>query len=106
MIVKIHSYAVQKFAGGTGYPLSAMIWLKDENNQDIANIRFYKDPSSVPANDTKSASGFIACYCPSGQYPDYIDLLRNEGPVYLNFSEGNKLGYLSTQAEPVGDGQL
>ena len=104
--MKIKSYAVQKYAGGTDYPLSAMIWLKDETNKDIANIRFYKDPAKVPANDTKSASGFIACYCPSDQYPDFIDLLRNEGPIYLNFSDGNKMGYLSTLAEPVGDGEL
>ncbi len=104
--MKIKSYAVQKYAGGKSYPLNAMIWLKDESNQDVANIRFYKDPNSVPMNDKKSASGFIACYCTSEQYPDYIDLLRNEAPIYLNFSIGNKLGYLSTLAEPVGDGEL
>ena len=67
-IMKIEKYLVQHFAGGTAYFLRAMIWLYDEKNATCGNLRFYKNPEDVKANDTKAKSGFIACHYPSEQY--------------------------------------
>ena len=105
-IVQIDKYQVQHFAGGTGYFLKAMIWLYDDNKATIANARFYKNANDVPAHDTKAPSGFIACHYPPEQYSDVIDLLRNEGPIYLHFSDVHQMGYFSTSREPVGEGEL
>jgi hypothetical protein len=104
--MRVDKYQVQHFAGGKGYFLRAMIWLYDENNATIGNIRFYKNTDDVQAHDTKSSSGFIACHYPPEQYLEVVDLLRNEGPVYLYFSETHKMGYLSTSREPVGEEEL
>jgi len=35
-----------------------------------------------------------------------IDLLRNEKPVFFNWSTISKIAILSTNKEPVGDGEL
>ena len=104
--MKIEKYQVQHFAGGTSYFLRAMIWLYDENKATFANARFYMNPNDVPAHDTKASNGFVACHYPPEQYSDVLDLLRNEEPVYLHFSDTNKMGYFSTAPEPVGEGEL
>ncbi|SHO56504.1 hypothetical protein VQ7734_02273 [Vibrio quintilis] len=104
--MKIEQYQVQHFAGGTGYFLKAMIWLYDEDHATFANVRFYKDPDDVPAQDTKASSGFIACHYPPEDYADVIDLLRNEKPLYLHYSDTSQMGYFSTAPEPVGEGEI
>ncbi len=69
-------------------------------------IYFLTDQSYVPNNtfDVTLKRGTI--YLPLDQYPVYIDLLRNEGPVYcfLNSSYPLQNG-LYTGAEPVGEGE-
>jgi len=83
-----------------------MIFLVDENQTMFARIWFYRSPWDVPQHDTKGATGFINCHYPPEQYSDVLDLLRNEGPVYLHFSDTREMGYLSTAREPVGEGEL
>ena len=104
--MKIDSYQVQHFAGGTDYFLRAMIWLKAEDNTKLGNIRFYRNADDIQAHDTKAPSGFIACHYPAEQYPHVLDLLRNEHPVFFQFSDRHKTGYISTSSEPTGDGEL
>ena len=47
-------------------------------------------------------------YVPQGYMPDtvigaVIDMLRNEKPIYVHWSEYRKNLYLSTSSEPVGE---
>lgn len=104
--MRVETYQIQHFAGGKGYALRAMIWLYDENNAAIGNIRFYKNPNEVSQFDSQSSSGFIACHNPPDQYQAVVDLLRNEKPIFLHFNSSLKLGYLSSSREPVGEGDL
>lgn len=108
--MKIANYRVLHTAGGTDYFLRATIELYDEGKKEIGRLNFYKKPSDVEANPaTKAPSGYMAFSYPSEQYSDVLDLLRNEGPVYLNFkkvADNLNIGYLSTDREPVGEGDL
>jgi len=40
------------------------------------------------------------------RFDDIIDILRNEGPLYLFYNDSNHVGILATsQKEPVGEGE-
>ena len=43
----------------------------------------------------------------AADYPQVLDLLRNEKPIYVEF-EGNigNIASIRTSAEPVGEGEL
>jgi hypothetical protein len=105
-MLKIHSYQIQQFAGGKGYHLRAIIWLYDQNNMTVGSVRFYRNADDTPAHDKKVSSGFITGYYHPEQYPEVVDLLRNEKPIYLLYSSNKELAYLSTTVEPVGEAEL
>ena len=104
--MKIETYQIQYFAGGNNAELKAFIWLFDEKNNSAGDIKFYNNPSHISTRDTMSKDGFITCHLTADRYPEVVDLLRNEGPIFLHYSETQNLGYLSTAAEPVGEGEL
>ena len=104
--MKIDSYQIQYFAGSNKAELKAFIWLFDEKNDSAGDIKFYNNPDHIPPQDTMSHAGFISCHLTADRYAEVVDLLRNEGPIFLHFSETQDLAYLSTAAEPVGEGEL
>lgn len=38
-------------------------------------------------------------------FSDFIDILRNEKPLYFYFNNKTKLSYITTSDEPVGEGE-
>jgi hypothetical protein len=84
----------------------AMIALYDNDNKQVAQLRFYSPTSSYidnPPNDTPY--GYFIFNHHIDEYPNFIDLLRNEKPVYIYFS-GTDYGYFSTSKEPIGEEEL
>jgi hypothetical protein len=53
-------------------------------------------------NDYQS-DGIIRMHLPSAMLPNVLDVLRNEKPVYVRFTQNR--GFLSTVQEPVGEGE-
>jgi hypothetical protein len=58
----------------------------------------FRDPSRVQDKDFINRGGFLQMDRPSSLFPQVLDLLRNEQPLYLM---GN--GMLATSPEPIGE---
>ena len=90
----------------TGHPYRAIISLRDENDELIGAAYFHHSPETMPNTDTQKASGYISCHYPAEHYPQVLDLLRNEKPVYVEFElTAGRVGSIRTNSEPVGEGE-
>lgn len=47
----------------------------------------------------------LNCYFRADRYPHFIDLLRNEGPLFFYYNKDNHTCYITTSDEPVGEGE-
>jgi hypothetical protein len=108
-IIEIKKYDVAYYAGGknaVGYPYRAIIGLRDDNDKLIGAAYFHQSPTTMPVGDTQKASGYISCHYMASEYPQILDILRNEKPVYVEF-EGRlgNIANIRTSAEPVGEGE-
>jgi hypothetical protein len=68
---------------------------------------FLHPDSPVPDNHYDPSRGIGSSYLPAVQYPWYLDILRNEKPVFARMhSEKPHWNKVFTGAEPVGEGEL
>lgn len=44
-------------------------------------------------------------YFDAARFPAFIDILRNEKPLYFYFNTNDYQGYITTSDEPVGEGE-
>ena len=70
--------------------------------KNVMTCEFYRDDSTLPENRYKG--GRIGLVYPWSRFDEIIDVLRNEKPLYTAFIGSNKLGYICTNQEPVGEG--
>ncbi len=108
-IIEIKKYDVAYYAGAKnvgGYPYRAIIGLRDDSDGLIGAAYFHRSLTTMPEADTRKGSGYISCHYLAEDYPQIIDILRNEKPVYVEFEVhlGN-MGNIRTSAEPVGEGE-
>lgn len=108
-MIEIKKYDVAYYAGGqnaVGYPYRAIIGLRNDSDGLIGAAYFHHNRATMPMADTQKASGYISCHYLAEDYPQVLDLLRNEKPVYLEFEvrPGN-MANIRTSAEPVGEGE-
>jgi hypothetical protein len=108
-LMEIKKYDVAYYAGGknvAGYPYRAIIGLRDDNDALIGAAYFHHNTTSMPIADTQKGSGYISCHYLAEDYPQVIDLLRNEKPVYVEFEvRAGNTANIRTSAEPVGEGE-
>jgi hypothetical protein len=108
-IIEIKKYDVAYYAGGTnaaGYPYRAIIGLRDDNDKLIGAAYFHHNSTTMPGGDTQKASGYISCHYLAADYPQVLDILRNEKPVYVEFEvKAGNIASIRTSAEPVGEGE-
>ncbi len=107
--IEIEKYDVAYYAGGrnaASYPYRAIIGLRNDSGALIGAAYFHHNATTMPVADTQKASGFISCHYLASDYPQVLDLLRNERPVYVEFEmrPGN-IANIRTSAEPVGEGE-
>ncbi len=83
----------------------ALLYLYDKDDNLAAVIVFVSDdkPLETPVETTP---GHIALQFHEQHMPALIDMLRNEKPVMLSYSESTKVARISTQQEPVGEQEL
>ena len=108
-IIEIKKYDVAYYAGGqntAGYPYRAIIGLRNDSDDLIGAAYFHRNAKTLPTTDTRKVSGYISCHYLAEDYPQVLDLLRNEKPVYVEFEIhlGN-MANIRTSAEPVGEGE-
>ena len=106
----IDQYEVYTVAHNTpGYPdIYGFIRLYWQDSQR-ATLWFYRDGvTTIPANASLTSGGQTNYYGRFGQAAlrDSVDLLRNEKPVFFQWSEASKGVFLATGPEPVGEGEL
>jgi len=108
-IAEIKKYDVAYYAGGNnaaGYPYRAIIGLRDDDNRLIGAAYFHHSSTTMPSGDKQNASGYISCHYLATDYPQILDILRNEKPVYLEFvTKAGHIANVRTSAEPVGEGE-
>ena len=109
-ILEIKKYDVAYYAGAknvSGYPYRSVIGLRDESDGLIGAAYFHHNTSTMPNADTQKATGYISCHYLAEDYPNVIDLLRNEKPVFVEFEvRAGNVANIRTSAEPVGEGEL
>ena len=70
-------------------------------------IKFYKEGFKFPGNFNPVIKGrqhfYVHFYY--SDYPNIIDLLRNEKPIFFFFNENTKYANISTRKEPIGEGE-
>ena len=72
------------------------------SGKNVMTCEFYRDGSALPENRYKG--GRVGLVYPWSHFDEVIDVLRNEKPLYFVFIGSTKVGYISTQREPVGEG--
>jgi hypothetical protein len=105
LIQEIHTYDTGYYAGGwtaIDGMYGAMIDLKDATGKIIASAKFHRVSSTIPAADS-STNGYIILNYTIQAYPQIIDMLRSEKPVYLYFDKIRKIGGIVCRQLPVGE---
>ena len=108
-MIEIKKYDVAYYAGGKNlgaYPYKAIIGLRNDSDGLIGAAYFHHNATTMPVTDTQKSTGYISCHYLAEDYPQVLDLLRNEKPVYVEFEvrPGN-IANIRTSAEPVGEGE-
>ncbi len=78
------------------------VYLYDKASNVVGQVRAVPDGEPLP--QTEQRDGRIILYFHRAAMPQIVDLLRNEGPVYLHWENGWDAA-LATGYEPVGEGE-
>ncbi len=109
-IEEIKKYSVAYYAGGkntTGYRYRAIIGLRRDDGSLIGGAYFHRDPATMPGTDDETPTGYVWCHYTGEDFPQVIDLLRNESPVFVRYVAGGwKVASITTRSEPVGEGEI
>jgi hypothetical protein len=78
-------------------------------NLAVVDLRFVKDPSAWVSRQQVSQNGCSVIYDSVDQFPIYLDILRNEKPLFVNLYETPSATgarcLLRTGNEPVGESE-
>ena len=80
-----------------------VLYLYDEHSTLVAQLFFVPEGKALPS--ASKAEGRHTLYFRRRHLPEVLDLLRNEGPLYLTWDGGFGTN-LSTEYEPIGAGEL
>ncbi len=69
-------------------------------------ILFPAEGAPLPANSYNAGSKIGVAYENAPRYSDYVDLLRNEDPVWVTFNEDAKSFVVYAAWEPIGEGEM
>ena len=103
MAAEVAKYHILFYGSPAGYQTNrAQIALYDGSGNTVAFVRF-NDPGMFFEDDYESG-GIIRMHLPSAMFENVLDVLRNEGPIYIYFAAGR--AFLATSLEPVGEEEL
>jgi len=107
IVSEINHYWVHFQAGHTEnsiiYPRAIVKCYLDDDF--VLQLNFYPDNKKLPENYYDVNSKLVYLRYHLSMYPNIIDLLRNEKPIYFSYSDKSKVGYIRTGKEPVGEGE-
>lgn len=98
---QVTSYDYQIHGGPNGYQGNRAVIRLYGDTGTLAYVHVVPAGESIPP-DTDVAP-WMRMYVPESQFASVIDLLRNEGPISVNYASGS--GFLHTGAEPIGEAE-
>ena len=109
VVEKIVKYDIAYYAGGkfaNGYPYRAIIGLRRDDGSLIGGAYFHREHGTMPDTDEQKSTGYVWCHYRWEDFPNIVDILRNESPVYVRYVAGSwNTGSITTMSEPVGEGE-
>ena len=72
----------------------------------VLQLTFHPDHRPLPENHYDVRNKLVYLRYPMSMYPNVIDTLRNEKPIYFHWTRELNQGFLRTGKEPVGEGEL
>jgi len=103
LIEQFKKYKVFLYTGGVAGLSTSVIHLTLPSGKAI--LRF-KDGRLKKNKSTKKGKKMLfEIYIKSEHYPNFIDILRNEKPLYFFYDYNENLSYITTSDEPVGEGE-
>ena len=109
-VEEVKKYDVSYYAGGkntTGYQYRAIIGLRRNDGSLIGGAYFHRDLATMPNTDDQTSTGYVWFHYTWEDFPQVLDLLRNESPVFVRYVAGGwKIGSITTSLEPVGEGEM
>ena len=82
--------------------LTAVIFLYDASNTNRGVARFYPDGTHIPEASENTSMGIINIGLPISRFTSFVDILRNEEPIYLRYESPTNT-FLQTLLEPTGE---
>jgi hypothetical protein len=82
------------------------------NGRRLMNLRgsfgnailwFYPEDAALPDNRKRSNQNIFEVHYPMSSWAALLDVLRNESPVYFNYSDTSNAAQIYTGQEPVGE---
>lgn len=100
-----YQYEIHNQYTAKGANEHALLYLYDSDDNLAAVIAFVPDDEilDVPEETTQ---GHIAMQLHERRLPTLVDMLRNEKPITLSYSDANQVARISTEQEPVGEQEL
>jgi len=100
---RIDRYLITSHSGVPTTQVSILLY--DDNNAQIGHIIYRPDDQDLPENRI-TQTGMVFLYKHSSYAPVDIDILRNEKPLFIQYNDNTKFGFIATSAEPVGEEEL
>jgi hypothetical protein len=85
----------------------ALVYARDTNQDIRVRLIFAKNSVDLPNSSESEYQGLKLCriWYHIDQFPAVIDILRNEEPVWVYYSNPT-FAHIFTGSEPIGEGEL
>ena len=97
---KIDRYLITSHSGVPTTQISILLY--DDNNVRVGLIIYRPDDQELPENKI-TQDGMATLYKHASYASIDIDILRNEKPIFIQYNDTTKFGFINTSAEPVGE---
>jgi len=104
IIEEFKKYKVSLFSGGGANALGATVSIKLKNNSK-ALFSFKSGRLRKNKVNSKGNSKIYEIFVPYERYSAFIDILRNEKPLFFYYNLSDNVSYITTSDEPVGEGE-
>jgi len=72
----------------------------------IAVIRFMSKSMKNSMESQDNGKKIFKVYAPKENFSAYVDILRNESPLFFFYDLDDNVSYITTTEEPVGEGEI
>ena len=100
-----YQYEIHNQYTSKGANEHALLYLYDADDNLAAVVAFVPDDAALDAPE-ETVQGHVAMQLHDRHLPTLVDMLRNEKPVTLSYSETSQVARISTEQEPVGEQEL